>query len=137
MIGTIHEHRVQVRYGETDQMGVVHHANYLAYLEESRTRMMADRGCSYAEVERQGWGLPVRRATLRFLAPAVYEDQLVVRTHVERIRAASVVFVSEVVRESDGLKLARGEIELACIRLDERGQGPQPIPDALRTSLGG
>src|SRR5215218_6169990 len=46
-----HEHRLRVRYAETDQMGVVHHANYLLYVEESRTRLMADRGCSYAEFE--------------------------------------------------------------------------------------
>ena len=137
MIGEVHEHRVRVRYAETDQMGVVHHANYLAYLEESRTRMMAERGLSYAEVERRGWGLPVRRATLRYFAPAAYEDELIVRTHVERIRAASVVFASEVVRARDDLKIARGEIELACIRLHERDRGPCPLPDELRTSLGG
>jgi len=137
MIGSVHEHRLQVRYGETDQMGVVHHANYLAYLEESRTRLMADRGFSYAAVEREGWGLPVRRLTLRYFAPAVYEDQLVVRTHVERIRPASIVFVSEVVREADGTRLARGEIELACIRLDDRGKGPQPLPESLRAGLEG
>src|SRR4051812_19362268 len=42
-----HETRLRVRYGETDQMGVVHHANYALYVEESRTNLMRERGCSY------------------------------------------------------------------------------------------
>jgi acyl-CoA thioester hydrolase len=133
--GPVHEHRLRVRYGETDQMGVVHHACYLAYLEEGRTRMMADLGCSYAELERSGLGLPVRRAALRFLAPAFYEEELLVRTHVERVRSASVVFASDVVRAADGTLVARGEIELACIDLHDRDKGPQPLPDRLRSVL--
>lgn len=135
MIGAVHEHSLQVRYSETDQMGVVHHASYLAYLEESRTHLMAARGFSYAAVEREGWGLPVRKASLRYFAPALYEDVLLIRTHVERIRPASIVFVSEVVREDGGTRLARGEIELACIRLDDRLAGPQPLPERLRAGL--
>src|SRR5580765_3234482 len=71
----VHEHRLRVRYAETDQMGVVHHANYLLYLEESRTRMMAELGCSYAELEQSGWALPVRRTELRFRAPAYYDEE--------------------------------------------------------------
>jgi acyl-CoA thioester hydrolase len=131
-----HEIRLRVRYAETDQMGVVHHAAYLVYLEESRTRMMADRGCSYAELEARGWGLPVRRCELRFLAPARYEEELVVRTQVARVRAASLAFASEVRRASDETLLARGEVELACVRLDGRERGPQPLPDELRSLLG-
>jgi acyl-CoA thioester hydrolase len=135
MAGGVHEHRLRVRYGETDQMGVVHHASYLAYLEESRTRMMADRGCSYADLERSGLGLPVRRVALRFLAPAAYEEELLVRTRVERIRPASVVFASDVVRAADGTLLARGEIELACVDLRDRARGPRPLPARLREIL--
>ena len=50
------EHRVKVRYGETDQMGVVHHANHLLYLEEARTEYLASLGYPYPEVERSGIG---------------------------------------------------------------------------------
>src|SRR5262245_44320518 len=112
MPGATHVHRLRVRYAETDQMGVVHHANYLLYLEESRTRFMAERGCSYAELERRGIGLPVRKLELRFRKPAYYDECLLVRTHVEKLGAASITFASEVVRESDGEGLASGKIEL-------------------------
>jgi acyl-CoA thioester hydrolase len=130
-----HELRLRVRYAETDQMGVVHHANYLIYLEESRTRLMADRGCSYAELERSGWLLPVRRTELRYRAPAYYDDEIVVRTWVQRVRAASLTFASEVVRTTDGVLLASGEVELACIDAREGSRKPTLLPDSLRAKL--
>jgi acyl-CoA thioester hydrolase len=130
-----HELRLRVRYAETDQMGVVHHANYLIYLEESRTRLMADRGCSYAELERSGWLLPVRRTELRYRAPAYYDDEIVVRTWVQRVRAASLTFASEVVRTTDGVLLASGEVELACIDAREGTRKPTVLPDSLRAKL--
>lgn len=131
----LHEHHLRVRYGETDQMGVVHHANYLLYVEESRTRLMADRGCSYAELERAGWGLPVRRVELRFRAPAVYDDELVVRTRIGRVRAASVTFDSEIVRACDAEPIASASVELACIRLRTGERRPVALPDDLRARL--
>src|SRR5215203_5845861 len=85
-----HEHRLRVRYAETDQMGVVHHANYLLYVEEARTRLMSERGCSYAELERAGWGLPVRRVEVRYRAPALYVEKLVVPTRVTLLPATTL-----------------------------------------------
>jgi acyl-CoA thioester hydrolase len=130
-----HEIRVRVRYGETDQMGVVHHANYALYVEESRTTLMRERGCSYAELERRGIGLPVRRLEARYRTPALYEDELVVRTSVGRIRAASVVFESEILRVADGAHIASVLVELACIDLRDRARGPIPLPADLRALL--
>lgn len=129
-----HEHRLRVRYGETDQMGVVYHANYLVYMEDGRTRLMAARGCSYAEIERQGWGLVVRKAALRYRAPARYDEELRVRTRVERLGAASVTFAYEVDRPADGVRLAEGSTELACVRLDA-GARPCMLPEPLRALL--
>ena len=130
-----HELRLRVRYGETDQMGVVHHANYALYVEESRTELMRERGCSYAELERRGIGLPVRKLEVRFRAPAFYEDELAVRTHVARIRAASVTFESEIHRLSDGAHVASAIVELACVDLRSRARGPIALPAELRELL--
>ncbi|MBK7643151.1 MAG: acyl-CoA thioesterase [Planctomycetes bacterium] len=130
-----HEHRLRVRYAETDQMGVVHHANYLLYLEESRTALMAARGSSYAEFERSGWALPVRKAELRFRSPARYEDELVVRTWVAKLGPASVTFASEVWRDSDQTLVASGSIELACIDLRSTPRKLAMLPESLRAAL--
>ena len=127
-----HEHRLRVRYGETDQMGVVYHANYLAYMEEGRTRLMHSRGCSYAELERSGFGLAVRRASMRFRAPAVYDEELLVRTQVDRVRGASVNFTYTILRASDGTLLCEGETELACIDLRSPDRRPCMLPESVR-----
>jgi len=131
-----HEHPLRVRYGETDQMGVVYHANYLVYMEEGRTRWMEARGCSYAELERQGWALVVRKAELRFRAPARYDEELLVRTAVERVGGASVRFVYEVVRRSDSALLAEGMTELACVDRRDGGSRPAMLPEKVAARLG-
>ncbi|MFT7669483.1 MAG: acyl-CoA thioester hydrolase [Planctomycetota bacterium] len=125
---------LQVRYGETDQMGVVHHANYLAYFEEGRTQMMAHLGCSYAGLEREGIGLPVRNIELRYRAPAHYEEILVVETLVLGMRAASISFGYRILRVSDGELLVTGKSELACITLGAERK-VVPLPDSLRELL--
>lgn len=110
-------HPLMVRYGETDQMGRVHHANYLLYFEEARTAMMRALGISYAEMEKRGIGLPVRQADLRYRNAAFYEDVLHVETRVERLGPASVTFAYRLVRPSDGSLIATGSTELACIQM--------------------
>jgi acyl-CoA thioester hydrolase len=130
-----HRHRLRVRYGETDQMGVVYHANYLAYMEEGRTRLMEARGCSYAELERGGFGLAVRKVSMRFRSPARFDEQLEVRTRVERVRGASVNFAYAIVRAADDTLLCEGETELAYIDLRSPERGPCLMPDELRQLL--
>lgn len=118
-------------------MGVAHHAAYLVYLEEARTRMMAERGCSYAELERSGLGLPVRKAELRYRASARYDEELVVRTRVARLRPASVTFEYEVARTADGKLLATASTELACVDLAAADRPIVPLPAELRERLEG
>ena len=130
-----HEHRVRVRYAETDQMGPVHHANYLLYVEDGRTRMMAERGCAYADLERQGWGLVVRRADLRYRAGAGYDEELVVRTTVKRVRAASIELSYAIARVSDGTLLVTGSTELCCVDLRRTPPTPTPLPPHVRAAM--
>lgn len=131
----VHEHRLRVRYAETDQMGVAHHASYLVYVEEARTRMMAARGCSYAELERQGIGLPVRRLEMRYRASARYDEELLVRTRVESLKPASVRFAYELERASDSTLVATGWTELACVDLASPGRRVVPLPRELQALL--
>ncbi len=131
-----HEHRLRVRYAETDQMGRAHHANYLLYMEEGRTRMMRERGCSYAELEKRGIGLPVRRAELRYRGGAAYDDEILVRTRVEAIGNATVTFAYEIVRASDGAPLATGSTELACVDMRRTPPKPTGLPHDVRAALG-
>ena len=61
------EVKVRVRYKETDQMGVVHHSNYVNYYEVARTEMMRERGISYQEMEQRGVMLPGREVNLKYI----------------------------------------------------------------------
>lgn len=71
---------IQVRYAETDMMGVVYHANYLAWFEVGRTQLLREAGVAYRELEAQGFRLPVIEVGAKYLRPAVYDDQLTIVT---------------------------------------------------------
>lgn len=130
-----HEHRLRVRYAETDQMGVAHHASYLVYFEEARTRMMASLGCSYAELESAGYGLPVRRVELRYRSSARYDEELAVLTRLGELRPASIRFEYEIRSCAEQRLVATGWTELACVDLRSAPRRIVPLPDELRRGL--
>jgi acyl-CoA thioester hydrolase len=128
-------HSLRVRYGETDQMGRVHHANYLLYMEEARTGMMRALGARYASLEADGVGLPVRKASLRYRSAAKYEELLVVETSIERVGPASITFTYRIVRpETDGQStaIASGSTELACISMAGGAGTLMHLPESVR-----
>jgi len=105
-----YETEIRVRYAETDQMGIVHHANYLTWFEVGRSELCRSKGFSYKEMEDENDALLVVAETYcRYKAPALYEDVLTIRTRVSEIRSRSLRFFYEVFRESDGTLLAEGE----------------------------
>lgn len=130
---TPHELRLRVRYAETDQMGIVHHASYLVYLEEGRTALMRELGFPYDDVERRGLGMAVRQVEVRYRQAARYGDEVLVRTWVERFRGASIRYAYEVLRAADRECLATGGAEVACIDLGTFR--PLALPDDIRAAL--
>ena len=78
---------IRVRYFETDQMGVAHHANYFVWFEAARTEFCRRFGIDYAGMEKAGQFLPVVDARCRYRSPAHYDDLLVITVSVlERSR---------------------------------------------------
>ena len=105
-----HETIVRVRYSETDKMGVVYHANYLVWFEIGRTEFCRARGFSYRDMEENDDAfLVVVESYCRYKAPAHYDEELLVRTHITELRRRSLRFGYEVVRASDGQIIAEGE----------------------------
>ncbi|CAN5712434.1 MAG: acyl-CoA thioesterase [Acidobacteria bacterium] len=105
-----HETEIRVRYAETDQMGIVHNANYLIWFEVGRSDFCRARGFSYKEMEAEDNALMVvAESYCRYKSPAYYEDVLVVRTRVEEIRSRSLRFIYEIFRPADETLLAEGE----------------------------
>ncbi len=108
--GAVGETRVRVRYQETDQMGVVYHANYLVWFEVGRVELLRQRGMSYRDVElEEGCGLAVVEATARYKVPARYDDELTIETRVVMARGPVVRFAYRILRVDDGVLLCEGE----------------------------
>jgi acyl-CoA thioester hydrolase len=104
------EARVRVRYAETDQMGVVYHANYLVWFEVGRVELMRQRGLDYKKMEaEEGCGIAVVEASVRYKAPARYDDELVIETRVLMVRGPVIRFGYRIVRAGDRLLLCEGE----------------------------
>ncbi|MBP1154605.1 MULTISPECIES: thioesterase family protein [unclassified Paenibacillus] len=94
-------HEIRVRYQETDQMGVVYHANYLNWFEIGRTEMIREMGMSYRTLEAKGLLLPVLEAELKFHQPARYDDSITILTRITEFSNLRIRFASEIHRDSD------------------------------------
>ena len=127
-----HTLSLRVRYGETDQMGVVYHANYLLYFETGRTELLRAAGFAYADLEKRGVFLVVTETGCRHRAAASYDDLLKVRTRVTALGKATIRFEYSV-QGQDGKLLAEGHTELAAV---DRTKRPMRLPAEVLRALG-
>jgi acyl-CoA thioester hydrolase len=128
-----HETEVRVRYAETDQMGIAHHANYLIWFEAGRSDLCRARGFSYKEMEDEDDAfMVVAESYCRYKQPALYDDDLIIRTRIGELRSRSIRFVYEVVRKADGELLAEGETLHLVTGRDKKVRS---LPDVYRSRL--
>jgi acyl-CoA thioester hydrolase len=107
MIG---ETRLRVRYAETDQMGVVYHSNFIIWFEVGRVELLRQLGLTYRDLERNdGCQIAVVDLRCRYKTPALYDDEVLVRTHLRNVRESLIHFGYEILRVSDHAVLAEGE----------------------------
>jgi acyl-CoA thioester hydrolase len=114
------EARVRVRYAETDQMGVVYHANYLIWMEVGRVEYCRASGYRYRDLETEGILLAVVEANCRYLAPALYDDEIVIRTSIEEASPRLVRFGYEILNAENGRLLAEGSTKHVFCGRDRR-----------------
>ena len=126
---TAHDIEFRVRYAETDQMGVVYHANYLVWCEMGRTDFIRQLGVSYAELERNGVSLAVSELSARFHAAARYDDLIRVHTILADVRSRMIVFEYVVSNAETGQRLVSARTTL--VSLDRSGR-PISLPVAVR-----
>ena len=107
------DHQIRVRYQETDQMGVVYHANYLTYFEMARTEALRSLGKTYRDLEESGCFLVVNKAECAYKRPAKYDDLLTVRTFIEKVTHVKIEHRYEVWRDDE--LLATGRTVLAAV----------------------
>ncbi len=121
---------VNVRYAETDQMGVVYYANYLVWFEVGRVAWCRARGFRYRDLEAEhGRMMMVAEATCRYKAPARFEDDILIRTALGSATDRLVRFSYEIRNQRTGQLLATGESKHV---VTDRSYRPARLPEEIR-----
>ena len=110
----------RVNYSESDQMGLVYHANYLVWLDVARCEHLRQAGLSYKELEARGVFLTVTDVRIRYRRPARYDDQVRVRCWVRDAGSRRVIFGYAVEREDSDDLLATAEVSLVAVSRDHQ-----------------
>jgi acyl-CoA thioester hydrolase len=129
-----HEAKLRVRYAETDQMGVVYHANFLVWMEVGRVEYCRAAGIRYRDMERDdGVRLAVVEVGCRFLLPAKYDEEIVVSTRVEDANSRMVRFNYEIRQADSAQILATGFTRHIFLGRDMK---PRKLPAQYRHVFG-
>ena len=126
-----HTTELRVRYDEVDPMGLVHHSNYLRYLEIGRTELLRASGGCYREMEEAGQFVVVTRVDCRYRRPARYDDLIEIHTRIDRVTAAKIIH--EYAIERSGERLVDATVTLAVI---DRNGVLQRVPQTLIDQYG-
>jgi acyl-CoA thioester hydrolase len=108
---------IEVRYAETDQMGVVYHANYLIWMELGRTQLIKDLGFNYAELEKDGILSPVMDIQASYKKPLLYGQKAIVKTWIDEYDGLRVNYGYEIFNE-DGNLAVTGLTKHVCVKKD-------------------
>jgi acyl-CoA thioester hydrolase len=128
--GSLMNTELRVRYQETDQMGVVYHANYLVWFEVGRTSLIREFGYSYPQLEAEGVLLPVVDVGAQYRHSAKYDDVIIVETEIAEIAPSKIVFHYRVVRKEDNRLLATGHTKHIWVNKEmKRVRLPAFFPD--------
>lgn len=124
-------HTIRVRYGESDQMGIAHHASYITWFEECRIELLRSLGASYRELEERGVMMPVIELTVRYRRSLRFDDLATCETTAEAKGPSRVVFRT-VVKNGD---IVCAEAEVTVASVDRTGR-PVRIPADVLARLG-
>ncbi|MGB2153244.1 MAG: acyl-CoA thioesterase [Flavobacteriaceae bacterium] len=120
---------ILVRYGETDQMGIVHHSNYLRYFEVARLEWLSFLGVSYNAMEQEGIIMPVIEVNLSYKTPALFEDKLIVEVRLNEAPKVKMKFSYSIRNQKDQI-VCLGETTLAF--LNSKTRKPVRCPEKFK-----
>jgi acyl-CoA thioester hydrolase len=128
-----YDFEVRIAYADTDRMGVVYYANYLAFFERGRTEFLRNLGMRYRDLEEKNrLFMPAMEAHVEYLAPARYDDLIRVRTFLSELGGAHVQFRHEIYMVDDNALIARGYTKHPIVNLLWR---PTRLPAELSKLL--
>ena len=127
------EIEIRIRYGETDQMGVVYHGNYAQYLEMGRLELLRKMGVSYKKMEEEGIMLPVLALNINFKKSACYDDVVNVKTQLKKLPSVRIEFDYEITNQH-GEILTTANTVLVFVNM--KTKRPMLCPEHLLKKLG-
>ena len=126
---TVFEHRLRVRYHETDQQGIVYHARYLEYLDVAMTEYFRHLGWDYRRLIREGCDPSIVRTTINFVRPAGFEDEICIRVRPVRIGNSSFTLSYEITNCQDDEPLLSAET--VYVNFDAATRRSTPLPSSV------
>ena len=128
-----HDTQIRVLYRDTDKMGVVYHANYIAFYEAARTEMFRAIGLPYTELEAQGIVMPIVEVESKYKAPAFYDQLLTVRATLKELPVVRCSIEYEVYDEQCKL-LNTGKTVLGYVNVERQRpcRAPKEFIDELQ-----
>ena len=126
-----HHTSYRVIYADTDNMGIVYHANYLKWFEVGRAEMFRSLGLTYKDIEGRGFYLPVSEAYCKYLSSAQYDDVITIETSVDATFRAGMKFDYRIFRDEDKENLVKGFTKHAFVNGDGRIVRPPAFIKAL------
>lgn len=127
-----YDYQFRVAYPDTDQMGTMHHANYVKYYETARWELFRSIGVSYKSIEDAGVMCPVIRMNFKFLKTTRYDELLTVRTTLKTIKGVRMWFEYKLYNEQNEL-INEADTELAFVGRDN--WKPCKMPDILIAAI--
>lgn len=124
-----HSCKIRVRYGETDQMGYVYYGNYAEYYEVARVEMLRSLGMDYAAMESSGVMMPVLDLSCKYIKPALYDQELTIKTTIEQLPGVRIHFKYEVFNPANDL-INIGSTTLVFVDM-EKNKPCQPPEDFM------
>jgi len=127
-----HSTKIRVRYGETDQMGYAYYGNYAQYYEVGRVEMLRSLGMDYAGMERDGVMLPVLELNRKFIKPALYDQEITIKTTVNELPGIRIHFKYELYNADEEL-INIGSTTLVFVDMEKNK--PCKAPEAFMERL--
>jgi acyl-CoA thioester hydrolase len=128
-----HTTKLRVRSGETDQMGYVYYGNYAEFFEVARVDMLRSLGMTYRRMEEEGIMMPVMELKCKYLKPALYDEELTIKTIMDEMPAATIRFVYNIFNEKEEL-IHIGETTLVFVNMQTNRpcRGPKEFRDKMQ-----
>jgi acyl-CoA thioester hydrolase len=106
--------KIELRYSDSDQMGVVYHANYFSFFEMGRTNYLKQNGIKYYDIEKRGYLFPLRKVECEYLKAITLDETIYCETEIIEMTKIKIIFSHRLMNDKNDLK-AIGQTTVVCV----------------------